>query len=165
MRFGPRTALIPALVFIGGALALFARVPVDATYVIDVLPVMLLLGTGAGLAFPALMVLAMSGATPSDSGLASGLVITSLQVGGAIGLAVLATLASDRTDSLLAGGDAQAPALTGGYQLAFLVGLGLVAAALAVVLGVLEREPGATRLDEHAHAEPPTPEEALPEAA
>ena len=66
---------------------------------------MILLGLGAGLGFPALMTLAMSGATPSDAGLASGLVNTSVQVGGAIGLAVLATLATERTDGLLADGE------------------------------------------------------------
>ena len=70
----------------------------------DLLPPMLLIGLGAGIAFPSLMTLAMSGATPSDAGLASGLVNTSVQVGGAIGLAVLATLATERTNSLLADG-------------------------------------------------------------
>ena len=79
--------------------------PVDGNYWIDVFPVMVLLGIGAGLAFPALMTLAMSGATPSDAGLASGLVNTTVQVGGAIGLAVLATLATERTDGLLADGE------------------------------------------------------------
>ena len=73
----------------------------------DLLPVMLLLGGGAGLAFPALMTLAMSGATQSDAGLASGFVNTTTQVGGAIGLAVLATLATERTDSLLADGESR----------------------------------------------------------
>src|SRR5207302_4018123 len=105
-----------------------ARVPVDGSYVTDVLPSMILLGSGAGLAFPSLMTLAMSGATRSDSGLASGLVNTTLQVGGAIGLAVLATLATSRTQHLLAGGDSTASALTGGYHLAFLLGDGHVAA-------------------------------------
>ena len=87
---GPRCS--PALGFIVGGLLLFARAPVDANYIVDVFPVMVLLGLGAGVAFPALMTLAMSGATPQDSGLASGLVNTTVQVGGAIGLAVLATV-------------------------------------------------------------------------
>jgi MFS family permease len=108
MRFGPRATLIPSLVLIAGGLALFARAPVDGSYLADVLPVMVLLGLGAGLSFPSLMTLAMSGATRSDAGLASGLVNTTLQVGGAIGLALLATLATTRTDSLLAGGDSTA---------------------------------------------------------
>ena len=90
---------------------------------------MLLIGFGVGSAFPSLMTLAMSGATPEDSGLASGLVNTSMQVGGAIGLAVLATLATERTDSLLAGGVSNAAALNSGYHLAYLVGAALVAAA------------------------------------
>jgi predicted anti-sigma-YlaC factor YlaD len=110
---------------------------VDATYVIDVLPSMLLLGAGAGLAFPALMTLSMSGATPSDAGLASGLVNTTLQVGGAIGLAVLTTFATERTDGLLADGESTASALTSGYHLAYLIGAGLVAVALVIVLTVM----------------------------
>ncbi len=99
---------------------------------------MLLLGTGAGLAFPSLMTLAMSGATREDSGLASGLVNTTLQVGGAIGLAVLATLSTTRTDGLLASGHSPASALTSGYHLAFFIGAGLLVAAIGVALTVLE---------------------------
>ena len=98
MRFGPKATLIPSMLAIGAGLLLFARTPVNASYVVDLLPAMILIGLGAGLAFPSLMTLAMSGATPEDSGLASGLVNTSVQVGGAIGLAVLATFASERTD-------------------------------------------------------------------
>jgi EmrB/QacA subfamily drug resistance transporter len=139
MRFGPRATLIPSLVFIGVALLLFANTPVEATYLTDLLPVMILLGAGAGLAFPALMTLAMSGATPSDSGLASGLVNTTLQVGGAIGLAVLATVATERSDGLLADGEATASALTSGYQLAYGVGAALVVVAIGVALTVLCR--------------------------
>jgi EmrB/QacA subfamily drug resistance transporter len=137
MRFGPRATLIPGLTLIAAGLALFSRVPVDASYVVDVLPVMVLLGTGAGLSFPSLMTLAMSGATPEDSGLASGLVNTTLQVGGALGLAVLATLATTRTESLVADGGSTAAALTSGYHLAFIVGAGLVAGAIAVAVSVL----------------------------
>jgi EmrB/QacA subfamily drug resistance transporter len=138
MRFGPKATLLPALGLIIAGLALFARAPVDATYVVDVLPSMLLLGIGAGLAFPSLMSLAMSGATQSDSGLASGLVNTTQQGGGALGLAVLATLATTRTEHLVAGGDSTASALTGGYHLAFAVGVGLAVAAVAVAIAVLQ---------------------------
>ena len=136
-RFGPRRTLLPGLGLIALGLALFSRAPVDGTYLVDVLPVMLLLGTGAGLSFPAMMSLAMSDATPEDSGLASGLVNTTQQVGGALGLAVLATLSTDRTDAALADGSATAAALTDGYQLAFVVGAGLVLAAVGVAAAVL----------------------------
>jgi EmrB/QacA subfamily drug resistance transporter len=139
MGIGPRAALIPGLVFVAIGLVLFARVPVDASYVTDMLPSMILLGIGAGLVFPSLMTLAMSGATQEDSGLASGLVNTTLQVGGALGLAVLATLSTTRTDNLLASGESTASALTDGYQLAFIVGAGIVVAAIAVAFGLLER--------------------------
>ena len=102
------------------------------TYATQVMPATILIGIGAGLGFPSLMTLAMSGATPSDSGLASGLINTSVQVGGAIGLAVLATLASERTDALRASGDAVDAALNGGFHLAYLIGAALVASPIPV---------------------------------
>ena len=101
MGFGARSTLIPGLGLIAASLALFTQAPVDGSYVQHVLPVMVLLGAGAGMAFPALMTLAMSGATQSDAGLASGLVNTTVQVGGALGLAVLATLSATRSEDLV----------------------------------------------------------------
>src|SRR4051812_7037564 len=103
-RFGARRTLVPGLGLVAAGLLLFTRAPVDGSYVTDVLPVLLLIGTGVALCFPALMTLAMSGATPSDAGLASGLVNTTVQVGGAVGLAVLATLAATETGSRRAAG-------------------------------------------------------------
>jgi EmrB/QacA subfamily drug resistance transporter len=142
IRFGPRATLIPGLVLVVIGLLLIARAPVDAAYVPDLLPTMILFGVGAGLAFPSLATLAMSSASGSDSGLASGLVNTSLQVGGALGLAVLATLSTTRTESLLASGNSTASALTDGYQLAFVIGAGLVLAAIGVAVAAL-RSPAA----------------------
>jgi EmrB/QacA subfamily drug resistance transporter len=139
-RFGARGALLPGLVLIGAGLALFAKAPVDGSYLRHVLPVMVLLGFGIGVAFPALMTLSMSGATPADAGLASGLVNTTVQVGGALGLAVLATLSTTRSGSLLGRGEATTSALTSGYHLAFLIGAGLVVAAIAVAATVLQPE-------------------------
>jgi EmrB/QacA subfamily drug resistance transporter len=137
LRFGPQATLVPAMVFVAVGLLLLARTPVDASYVIDLLPAMVLIGLGAGLGFPALMTLAMSGATESDAGLASGLVNTSVQVGGAIGLAVLATFATERTDGLLADGEPAASALNSGYHLAYLIGAGLVGVAIVIAVTVL----------------------------
>jgi MFS family permease len=108
-----------------------------------VMPAMILVGIGAGLSFPALMTLAMSGATPSDSGLASGLVNTSAQVGGAVGLAVLATLATERTQGLVADGEAAMSALNAGFHLAYVVGALVLAAALAIAATVLQGEAAA----------------------
>jgi EmrB/QacA subfamily drug resistance transporter len=139
-RFGARATLVPALVLILVGLVLFGRAPVGGSYVADVLPAVIAVGVGAGLAFPSLMTLAMSGATPEDSGLASGLVNTTAQVGGALGLAVLATLASSRANDLLAAGDSQAAALTGGYHLAFVVGAGLVVVGIGLALALLRPE-------------------------
>jgi EmrB/QacA subfamily drug resistance transporter len=140
VRFGARATLLPGLVAIAAGLALFQRAPVDANYVTDLLPVMVLLGIGGGLLFPALMTLAMSAATREDSGLASGLVNTTQQVGGALGLAVLATLSASRSDSLRAGGDSAASALTGGYHLAFAIAAGLVVAAVVLTVTLLGPE-------------------------
>jgi EmrB/QacA subfamily drug resistance transporter len=136
-RFGARAVLLAGLVLIVAGLALLTRAPVDGSYLGDLLPAMLVLGVGGGLSLPALMTLAMSGATPSDAGLASGLVNTTQQVGGAFGLAVLATLATSRTERLLAAGQDPAAALTGGYHLAFGIGAGLVSVAIVVAAGLL----------------------------
>jgi EmrB/QacA subfamily drug resistance transporter len=144
MRFGPKATLIPSLVSIGAGLLLFARTPVDGNYALDIAPAMALIGLGAGLGFPSLMTLSMSGATPSDSGLASGLVNTTVQVGGAIGLALLATLATERTDARLAAGETTAEALNSGYHLAYLIGAALVAVAFVIAVTVLRASRPAT---------------------
>jgi MFS family permease len=140
MRFGARRTLLPGLVLIAAGLALFARVPVDGNYVTDVLPSTILLGMGVGTSFPALATLAMSGATQRDAGLASGLVNTTVQVGAAVGLAVLATLSATRSAGLIENGTSTAAALTEGYQLSFLIGSGLVVAAIVVAATVLQPE-------------------------
>jgi predicted MFS family arabinose efflux permease len=133
MRYGIRAPLMVGLLVAACGLVLFARAPVDGTFLTDVLPAMLLLGFGAGMAFNPVLLAAMSDVEPEDSGLASGVVNTSFMMGGALGLAVLASLAAARSSSLAeAGADALA-ALNGGYHLAFLVGA--VAAAVAGVLG------------------------------
>ncbi|MFI7642024.1 MFS transporter [Nonomuraea sp. NPDC049400] len=152
-RFGARTTLLGGLVLIAAGLALFARVPVDGSYLVDVLPATLLLGVGISGAFPALAALAMSGATRDDAGLASGLVNTTTQVGAAMGLAVLATLSATRTGGLAAEGRSEAEALTGGYQLAFLIGTALVAVSFVIALTVLK--PERSEPAEEAHDELP----------
>jgi EmrB/QacA subfamily drug resistance transporter len=139
-RFGARTLLFPGLALVTAGLVLFTRAPVEGSYVEHVLPVMLLLGTGIGVCFPALMTIAMSGATQSDAGLASGLVNTSAQVGGALGLAVLATLSTSRTENLVESGTSTASALTSGFHLAFWIAAGLVVAAIAITIAVLQPE-------------------------
>jgi EmrB/QacA subfamily drug resistance transporter len=137
MRFGAKPTLIGGLALVAAGLIVFRGAPVNAGYASDLFPAMVLLGVGAGLVFPALMTLAMSAATPEDAGLASGLVNTTQQVGGALGLAVLATLATTRTNTLSAHGASNAVALTDGYHLAFTIGAGLVLAAIAMGLVLL----------------------------
>ena len=151
MRFGARTMVLSGLVLFAAGLALFTQAPVEGSYVYHVFPVMVLLGTGAGLCFPALMTLAMSGATPDDAGLASGLINTTAQVGGALGLAVLATLSASRSSVLIGDGETNVAALTSGYHLAFGIGAALVVAAIAIALTVLEPEP---RVEPEADLDP-----------
>jgi EmrB/QacA subfamily drug resistance transporter len=135
-RFGIRPPLSAGLLLAGFGLLLLARAPVDGDFVFDVLPSMILLGLGAGTAFNPVLLAAMSDVEPSEAGLASGVVNTSFMMGGALGLAVLATLAASRTNALDAAGEGRLAALTGGYHLAFLVGaiFALAAAALSALL-------------------------------
>jgi EmrB/QacA subfamily drug resistance transporter len=136
-RFGARQTLLPGLVLVAAGLILFRSVPTHATYASDLLPSMVLMGIGAGLAFPSLMTLAMSAATPEDSGLASGLVNTTQQVGGALGLAVLATLSTTHTNTLLHRGDSLKTSLVSGYHLAFTIGAILVLVGIGAALLLL----------------------------
>src|SRR5262249_52681157 len=135
MRFGIKRPLFVGLLCAAAGLLLFAWAPVDGTLVRDVLPGMLLLGLGAGVAFNPVLMAAMSEVKEADSGLASGLVNTAFMLGGALGLAVLASVAEARTGSLMGAGTDHAAALAGGYQAAFLCGAAF--ALLAGVLGVL----------------------------
>ena len=135
-RFGIRVPMAIGLLFAAAGLVLFARAPVDGRFVVDVLPGMMLLGLGAGIAFNPVLLAAMNDVRPEDSGLASGIVNTSFMMGGALGLAVLASLAAGHSEALAAAGESTATALNGGYHLAFWVGAGcaLLAAALGALL-------------------------------
>ena len=134
-RFGIRAPMGVGLVLGGLGLALFARAPVDGNLLTDVMPGMLLLGVAAGVAFNPLLLAAMSDVRPSDSGLASGVVNTAFMMGGALGLAILASLAAARTAGLAASGVSPVAALNGGYHAAFIVGA--FCAILAGVLGAV----------------------------
>jgi EmrB/QacA subfamily drug resistance transporter len=133
MRFGIRRPLATGLLLAAAGLALFARAPVDGTFLVDVLPSMILLGFGAGIAFNPVLLAAMSDVEPQEAGLASGLVNTAFMMGGALGLAVLVSIAASRTDSLSASGHGQLASLVGGYHVAFVVGA--VCAVLAAAIG------------------------------
>src|SRR6201995_3930020 len=142
MRFGARPVMLTGLALIAAGLALFALAPASGGgYLPHGLPAAVLVGAGAGLCFPALMTLAMSGATEQDAGLASGLINTTGQIGGAVGLAVLATVSAARTSALAARHQPAAIALTGGYHLAFWIACGLVGAAAVVTVTLLRPQP------------------------
>jgi EmrB/QacA subfamily drug resistance transporter len=134
-RFGLKTPLAVGLAFAAAGLALFARTPVDGHFLADVLPSMVLLGIGAGIAFNPVLLAAMSEVRPDESGIASGLVNTSFMMGGALGLAVLASLASAASVKALASGISQLPALNSGYHIAFIAGA--LFAFIGAILGIL----------------------------
>jgi MFS family permease len=135
MRFGNRLPLAVGLAFAAGGLAIFAFSPVQGNFFLHVLPAMTILGVGCGMALNPILLVAMSEVAPADSGLASGVVNTAFMMGGALGLAVLASLSAARTESLLAAGNAMPVALTGGYRLAFV--FGAIFAGVAALLSAL----------------------------
>ncbi len=141
MRFGIRAPIATGMLLVAIGLGLFARAPVDGNFVVDVLPSMLVLGLGVGMAMNPVLLAAMSDVKPSESGLASGLVNTSFMMGGALGLAVLASIAASRTDSSAASGDDHLAALTSGYHAAFLVGALFAGVAAAVAAALIRATP------------------------
>ncbi len=158
-RFGAQRVMVVGLLFVAAGMVFFAIAPVHARYLTAVLPAAVLIGIGAGLCFPPTMTLAMTGVRPSDAGLASGLVNTTGQVGGAIGLSILTTVSTQRSTTLRESGSGLLDALTGGYHAAFWIATVLILAALVTALTVLR--PART-----APVEPVEPvEEPLPAAA
>ncbi|MFE3168685.1 MFS transporter [Streptomyces sp. NPDC059224] len=136
-RYGAYRVLLGGLVLIVAGTALLSRMPVAASYPVDVLPPLLLLAAGFAAAMPALTGLAMSGARPEEAGLASGLFNTTQVVGGSLGLAVLGTLAASRTGGLLARGAELVPATAEGYRLAFRAATAVAVTALVLAAAVL----------------------------
>ncbi|MFD9592325.1 DHA2 family efflux MFS transporter permease subunit [Kitasatospora sp. NPDC059973] len=150
-RFGERNVLMAGLALLVAALGLLVRLPADADYAVHLLPTMLLIG-GGGLVLSGLTALGMSGAGAADAGTASGLFNTTQQVGAALGVAVLTTLAAARTGTLSGAGHSAAEALTGGFRLAFAVAAGLLALALLVTAVVLKPAGAASSAERPAAA-------------
>jgi EmrB/QacA subfamily drug resistance transporter len=145
MRFGARNVLLVGFGVISVALLLAARGPVSGDYLRDLFPALALLGIGGGLAFPSLAVVAMAGTSPSEAGLASGLLNTTGQVGAALGLAVLATVSTNRTTDLIKQGQSTVVALSGGYHLAWAIGAGLAIASIVIAATMLKLETTSSR--------------------
>jgi len=160
MRFGLKRPLVAGLAFACAGLLLFARVPVHGSFAADILPPMILLGLGGGIVFNPLLLAAMGDVEPSDAGLASGLVNTAFMMGGALGLAILASVAASRTSSLIASHRSQAAALVGGYHVAFIIG---AAFALIACAGALVGLRGGATLLAGAHAPAPHAGETIAE--
>jgi EmrB/QacA subfamily drug resistance transporter len=148
MRFGIKPPLLAGLGLMIVALLLFARAPVDGNWLVDILPATLAIGLGAGIAFNPILLAAMGGVGPEQAGLASGVVNTSFMMGGALGLAVLASLADWRSESLLEAGEAAVVATNGGYHAAFLLGVAFLVAS-ALITALVLRPAAATHGAEH----------------
>src|ERR671922_602590 len=154
MKFGLKPPLFVGMLFMAAGLLLFTFLPVDGNYLVDVVPGMILLGIGAGMGFNPLLLAAMGDVEPTQAGLASGLVNTAFMMGGALGLAILASVSASRSDSLLASGDSRLEALTRGHHTAFLIG-SLFAIAGAVLGGLLIKAEQPQEM--HAQPEPTQP--------
>ena len=150
IRFGIKPPLVAGLSLMAIGLLLLVRTPVDGNFLVDVLPATLAVGLGAGIGFNPILLAAMSGAAPTEAGLASGVVNTAFMMGGALGLAVLASLAASRTDRLEASGEGTLAALNGGYHIAYVVGAVFVVASAVVAALLLRPEPAHAP---HAHGE------------
>jgi len=139
-RVGVKPVLMVGLALVGGGLVYYTQISVNGSYLTDLLPGFLLTGVGLGFSFVPVSIAALSGVTSREAGLASGLITTSQQIGGGIGLAILTTVSTTRTNNLLANGVAGPTALTDGFRLAFWVGVGMAVIALAATLLVLRRD-------------------------
>ncbi len=139
-RLGVKPVLVAGMVALTAGLAYFTQVSVGGTYASDLLPGFLLVGFGIGFSFVPISIAALAGVEPAEAGLASGLINTSQQIGGALGIAALSTIATSRTGDKLAAGVGQSPALVDGFTLAFLVGVGIAAAGIVAALTLIRRD-------------------------
>jgi EmrB/QacA subfamily drug resistance transporter len=147
-KLGVKPVLITGMVLLGLGLAFFSQVSVGGSYVRDLLPGFLLIGVGMGFSFVPISIAALAGITSTEAGLASGLINTSQQIGGALGIAILATVSTTRSDNLLAGGTERAAALTGGFSIAFWVAAAFAVVSLVATIALLRRDDLATVADE-----------------
>jgi MFS family permease len=139
-RVGVKPVLVAGMAFLTGGLVYFTQVSVHGTYLGDLLPGFLLIAVGIGFSFVPISIAALAGVQPAEAGLASGLINTSQQIGGALGIAALSTIATSRTSDKLAAGVSLHPALVDGFTLAFLVGVGIAAAGLLAALTLIRRD-------------------------
>ena len=139
-RIGVKPVLTAGMAFLTAGLVLFTQVSVNGSYLTDLLPGFLLIGVGIGFAFVPISIAALAGVQPAEAGLASGLINTSQQIGGALGIAALATIATSRTTDQLAAGTAQSQALVDGFTAAFIVGAVIAAVGIVASLTLIRRD-------------------------
>jgi EmrB/QacA subfamily drug resistance transporter len=139
-RVGVKPVLVVGMTALTAGLVYFTQVSVHGTYLGDLLPGFLLVAVGIGFSFVPISIAALAGVQPAEAGLASGLINTSQQIGGALGIALLSTIATTRTSDKLAAGTALDPALVDGFRLAFLVGVGIAAVGILASLVLIRRD-------------------------
>jgi len=139
-RVGVKPVLVAGMLALTSGLVYFTQVSVHGSYLGDLLPGFLLVGVGLGFSFVPISIAALAGVSPAEAGLASGLFNTSQQIGGALGIAVLSTIATSRTSDAIAAGSTLPSALVDGFTGAFLVGVGIAAVGVLAALTLIRRE-------------------------
>jgi EmrB/QacA subfamily drug resistance transporter len=139
-KVGVKPVMIAGVTLMGLGNVWFTQVSADGSYAVDLLPGFLAIGVGLGFSFVPMSIAALAGVAPQEAGLASGLFNTSQQIGGALGVALFSTVATNRTSDLLAEGESRAAALTSGFTLAFWVAVGFAVLALIATLTMIHRE-------------------------
>jgi MFS family permease len=138
-RVGVKPVLTVGLGLIGGGLIWFTQISVDGTYAADLLGGFLMVGVGLGFSFVPISIAALSSIEPQEAGLASGLINTSQQIGGALGVAILTTVSTTRTENALSDGVSQPQALTDGFSVAFWVAAAFAAISIIATLLAIRR--------------------------
>jgi MFS family permease len=138
-RVGYKPVLMTGMAFIAAGLIWFGQISTDGGYLTDILGPSILAAIGLGFSFVPVTIAAVAGVPERDAGLASGLINTSQQIGGALGLAVLATVANTRIDHVTAASGGGPQALTEGYQSAFLTGAGFAILGLVAAFALIRR--------------------------
>jgi EmrB/QacA subfamily drug resistance transporter len=153
-RIGVKRVLVVGLTALAGGLAYFTQISVDGSYLADLLPGFLLIGVGLGFSFVPISIAGLAGIKPAEAGLASGLINTSQQIGGALGIAALSTIATSRTDDALAAGSLRADALVTGFHAAFYAGVVVAVIGIVAALTLIRRDELESKPEELATIEP-----------
>jgi MFS family permease len=153
-RIGVKPVLVAGMSALTAGILYFTQISVGGSYVADLLPGFLLIGIGLGLSFVPISIAALAGIEPTEAGMASGLINTSQQIGGALGIAALATIAASRTTHALAGGSTHADALVAGFHAAFLAGVAVTVVGIVAAVLLIRRDEFEAPVERRGSVEP-----------